>query len=341
MRYTHPEEDCVFYSLSWSRLGSRRVLAAGSHQGEVRLFHPARHLCFASWAADGRRGSAVHAVEFHSGVAGWLLVATADSQLSLWDLGDPEPPAYGRLGTRPPVQLLKLVADSSPDLYSLAWVDHTSWLLAGTAEGLLGWRLQEEAPPGRAVAGPMIHFELMAASEEYGESVDSVASLGQGLVAAKCVAYGKILVFRAAFPGLEERGRCGNLCRVEVLLELAWRLTTNFYMSATGDVGRWPHCAALDRPPPGLGMLVCGDDRGTVWLYRLPDWLERGGARPVTLPARLLPVGKLPWPALENEEKRVEIMVDKVVLSPSGRHLVAVTNNNIVAFWERSRGDMV
>jgi hypothetical protein len=71
------------------------------------------------------------------------------------------------------------------------------------------------------------------------------------------------------------------------------------------------------------------------------DWAcwcaEMTRARPVTLPARLLPVGKLRWPAL-NQEKRGEFLVDKVVLSLSGGHLVAVTNNT---FWNRCHGDMI
>ena len=100
----------------------------------------------------------------------------------------------------------------------------------------------------------VVEFELVEEVGEYGEVVDSVCSLGGGLVAAKCVSYGKILVFRcrvvvalvmvmlvltmvlvlvlllavtivsrAEFPALEEQGRTGNLCRVEVLAEFAWR----------------------------------------------------------------------------------------------------------------------
>ena len=53
------------------------------------------------------------------------------------------------------------------------------------------------------------------------------------------------------------------------------------------------------------------------------------------LPPKLLPLGRLPWPQLEGEEMRADILIDKVVLSPGAEFLVAVTNNNVVAFWRR------
>ena len=56
---------------------------------------------------------------------------------------------------------------------------------------------------------------------------------------------------------------------------------------------------------------------------------------PSNLPMKLLPLGCLPWPQLDGEEMRTDILIDKVVLSPVAEFLVAVTNNNVVAFWRR------
>ena len=98
----------------------------------------------------------------------------------------------------------------------MAWVKDQQWLFAGTAGGLIGWHLPIKVLTGSVPSQPpMIDFELVPDSEhrEYGQAVDSVCSLGQGLVATKCVAYGKILVFKAEFPALQEKYRTGNLCK--------------------------------------------------------------------------------------------------------------------------------
>ena len=110
----------------------------------------------------------------------------------------------------------------------MAWVKEQKWLLAGTESGLIGWNLPTKVLTCDKTAKPsMIDFELGPDSEfeEYGQIVDSVCSLGKGLVAVKCVNYGKILVFKADFPTLDDKDRTGNLCRVEILAEFAWRHT--------------------------------------------------------------------------------------------------------------------
>ena len=338
MRYSHPQDDNTFYSLSWSAL-ARHYLATGSNLGEVRLFDHKRKVCFGCWMADDRRGVGwLHAVEFHNSAPGKLFVASNDSVVCLRDIGQPEAPDYGQLAKKQPVKLVQVSGceAGSPELYSLAWLG--PWLMAGTSEGLLGWSLPQEALERRRkpLKIAMVNFELISdeESKEFGESVDSVTSLGQGLVAAKCVNYGKILVFRADFPALQAKNRCGDLCKVEVLLEFAWRRTPEHYINITGDVSQ--------------GTMVCGDQLGAVWLYSLPKWLrgqqEEGGHHvmkqdreggPSNLPMKLLPLGRLPWPPLDGEEMRTDILIDKVVLSPGAEFLVAVTNNNVVAFWRR------
>ena len=131
-------------------------------------------------------------------------------------------------------------------------------------------------------------------------------------------------VARAEFPALEEQGRTGNLCRVEVLAEFAWRITMNFFLNIGGGTA--------------YGLMACGDDEGTVWLYALPAWLAEGAPAPAALPAKLLPFGRIPWPELQGVDRREgekEVFIDKVAFSRDGRGLVAVTNNNVVAFWRR------
>ena len=212
---------------------------------------------------------------------------------------------------------------------SMAWVKDQQWLFAGTAGGLIGWHLPIKVLTGSVPSQPsMIDFELVPDSEhrEYGQAVDSVCSLGQGLVATKCVTYGKILVFKAEFRALQEKDRTGNLCKVEVLAEFAWRHTMEHFINIGGSAD--------------LRLMACGDDQGTIWLYSLPAHLLLEPASNSNLPSKLLPIGRLPWPKLQVNgvlQEGSTVMIDKVVFSPEGNNIVAITNNNIVAFWKRSQ----
>ena len=110
---------------------------------------------------------------------------------------------------------------------------------------------------------------------------------------------------------------------VEVLVELPWCRTDNFYMNIGGL--------------SSLGLVVCGDDEGNIYMYKLPDWLTQDVNNNQELRTRRVsPLGILPWPQLEGVESAAgDVMMDKVVISHSGNHLVAVTNNNIVAIWKK------
>ena len=86
-----------------------------------------------------------------------------------------------------------------------------------------------------------------------------------------------------------------------------------------------------------LGLMACGDDDDTIWLYFLPNFLQETNSN---LPSKLLPIGRLPWPRLQLDGETQEgknVMIDKVVFSPEGNNIVAITNNNIVAFWKKGQ----
>ena len=137
MKYTHNELDHEMYSLSWTVHGCGNLLATGSASGEVRLYHPAGHVAFYSWTH--KKGVAVNAVEFHSSQPSWLFTATNNSVVTLWDIGDFNPPTYSKCKH---VQLLKMAADTG-DIYSLAWVDDEQWVMVGTMQGLVGWKIRQ------------------------------------------------------------------------------------------------------------------------------------------------------------------------------------------------------
>ena len=114
--------------------------------------------------------------------------------------------------------------------------------------------------------------------------VDSVCSLGGGLVAAKCVGYGSIYVFSVK---MQEREGKSKSCMVQVLVELKWSKTDDFYM----NIGSCPE----------LGLIACGDENGTTWLYKLPKWVHSSDKEEQEQQHRkMLPLGKLPLSTLED-----------------------------------------
>ena len=71
---------------------------------------------------------------------------------------------------------------------------------------------------------------------------------------------GRILIFKPPSVDtitLNEEGDAE--VNVEILAQLAWKKTTNFYMNIGGLTS--------------LCLVGCGDDRGNVWMYKLPDWM--------------------------------------------------------------------
>jgi len=313
MKYTHKQEKHEMYSLSWTVLGCGNILASGSSCGEIRLYHPAREVSFYDWTY--KKGVSVSAVQFHTTEPSWLFSASSDSVVLLWNIGQPDPPSYTK-GKH--VQLLKMIADMG-DMYSMIWVEDMQWVMVGAMQGIVGWKISADKIKEKKFLRhkpTAVEFSLpgVATLNAY---VDSVCSLGSGLVAAKAVGLGKIYIFRAEFKD--------NIthCEVEVLIEFGWQKTYNFYMNIGGSTE--------------LGLMGCGDDQGYTWVYKLPTWLTSNQSSSTrALPQRILPIGRLPWPDLGPQHSGAP-MLDKMAFSPCGQYIVAVTNNNIVAIWKMGK----
>jgi len=328
LKYCHKNKNQDFFSLSWTTTPEcGNVLASGSSLGEIRLYHLAKEVSFYSWIY--KKGVSVNAVQFHSYKPSLLFTASKDSYVNLWDIGNPSPPYYEDIKH---VQLLSLQATGG-DLYSMAWVPESNWILVGAMEGLMAWKI---VPNKLKTAKKMIEFRLPSENGAKHDPpyVDSVASLGNNLVATKCVSQGRILIFKPPSVDtitLNEEGDAE--VNVEILAQLAWKKTTNFYMNIGGLTS--------------LCLLGCGDDRGNVWMYKLPDWMckeleeqstENSMKNRERIPSMIAPLGILPWPYLEDESGNVtnsELMMDKVAFAPNGQFVVAVTNNNLIAIWKR------
>ena len=103
--------------------------------------------------------------------------------------------------------------------------------------------------------------------------MDSVYSLGDHLVAIKCVGLGRIIVFSADF----NHGASGETqVEVEPLLEFAWKKTDQFFMNIGGV--------------SSLGLVACGDNLGDIWVNKVPppgSYLSASDG-----PLRVAPLGK-------------------------------------------------
>ena len=91
-----------------------------------------------------------------------------------------------------------------------------------------------------------------------------------------------------------------------MLANLKWSDTDNFYMNLGCH--------------KGIGLVVCGDDKGSLWLYNCPGMVA---TQPDPLRKVVEPTTRLMWPDLqddhlENSRKvpldRHDIIIDKVCL---------------------------
>jgi len=340
MKYKHKELKENFYTLAWTTLtfadgDKSNILVSGGIRGEVRMFHPQNKVCFHEWRPVDKKGIAVNSLIFHSEKTTWLFCGTSDGIVSLWDIGQPTLPSYDGVS---PKQLLKLFPDYG-DVYNITWSGSNRWLLAGTAAGLVGWNIEDDKVMEDKDYKPLMVDFLMPESErDKGENpiVDSLAMASDWTVVSKCALHGLIYVWdlKATIKNTNFKDAKENQViekDVTLLANLKWSDTDNFYMNLGCHKGK--------------GLICCGDDKGSLWLYNVPQF-GKDSATP--LKKFVDPSARLMWPELqddhlENSRKvpldRHDIIIDKVAASHDSNHIVAVTSNNMVCIWKQTTGD--
>jgi len=340
MKYKHKDLKENFYTLAWTTLtfnGDEKsnILVSGGIRGEVRMFHPQNKVCFHEWRPVDKKGIAVNSLIFHSEKNTWLFCGTSDGIVSLWDIGQPTLPSYDGVS---PKQLMKLFPDYG-DVYNITWSGANRWLLAGTAAGLVGWNIEDEKVLQEKDYKPLMVDFLMPESErDKGENpiVDSLAMASDWTVVSKCALHGLIYIWdlkgtikNTNFKDAKENQVIEK--EVTLLAQLKWSDTDNFYMNLGCHKGK--------------GLICCGDDKGSLWLYNVPQF-GKDSAAPIKKVVD--PSARLMWPELqddhlENSRKvpldRHDIIIDKVAASHDSSHIVAVTSNNMVCIWKQVTGD--
>jgi len=331
-KYSHKNQSHEFFCMAWTTISNNNFVALGSSCGEVRLIHPRKLVAFDAWTPKKRQS--VNALKFQEKEPGWLFIASScdgNGVVSLWDIHSPTPPEFSNSRQ---TFLMEISVDDCT-LYCMSWVEETGWLLVGGDEGLLGWRVREEKV--RETCFPKysprkVYLNLPGTTDEDGPIVDSITSLGRGLVAAKCVGKGKILVFSADFDVSEK----STESVIHVLAKFRWVTTDEFYLNIGGDVS--------------TRMMGCGDETGNVWIYCLPDWLcekespfsvrerclkQSGFQKIFKRPKKYSPLGRLPWPREILPEHKDKVFINKVSFSPCSKFIVAATDKNLIAIWKK------
>lgn len=340
MKYKHKDIKENFYTLAWTTLTlsdeKSNILVSGGTRGEIRMFHPQNKVCFHEWRPVDKKNIAVNSLVFHSENPTWLFCGTSDGVVSLWDVGEPSLPSYDGINPR---QLLKLFPDYG-DVYNIAWTGDNRWLLAGTAAGLVGWNIEDEKvkEEGTKYKPTMIDFLMPESERDKGENpiVDSLAIGSTWTIVSKCALHGLIYVWdlKGTLEKVDFKAK-GDDAVIEqdvvMIGNLRWSDTDNFYMNLGCHKGK--------------GLICCGDDKGTLWLYNQPQF---GNDSPTPVKAVIEPSIRLLWPELQDDHlensrklplERHDIIIDKVAASHDGCHIVAVTSNNMVCIWKRSDDD--
>jgi len=340
MKYKHKELKENFYTLAWTTIdmgeGPTNILVSGGIRGEIRMFHPQRKVCFHEWRPVDKKNTAVNSIVFHSENPTWMFCGTSDGVVAIWDIGQPKLPTYDGVEV---TMLVKLFPDYG-DVYNIAWSGSNRWLFAGTAAGLVGWNIEDKKvkEEGKDYKPIMVDFLMPESERDKGENpiVDSLAMASDWTVVSKCALHGLIYVWdlKATVKNIDyedvTKGEQNKVVEqnVTMLGHLKWSDTDNFYMNLGCHKGK--------------GLICCGDDKGSLWLYNIPQF-GKDSPTPQTK-SRIEVSTRLLWPELqddhlENSRKvpldRHDIIIDKVAASHDNNYVVAVTSNNMVCIWKR------
>merc|ERR1711909_80194 len=118
--------------------------------------------------------------------------------------------------------------------------------------------------------------------------VDSLAVVGEWTIVAKCALHGLIYMWdlKTTTKSLTEDTKKDKIIEKEVtmLSNLKWSDTDNFYMNLGCHKGK--------------GLICCGDDKGSLWLYHQPQF-GKDCAKQMTSGKAIAPTTRLMWPELQ------------------------------------------
>ncbi|XP_023609256.1 leucine-rich repeat and WD repeat-containing protein 1 isoform X2 [Myotis lucifugus] len=314
-KYKAPGEE--FFSVAWTALtvvtqaGHKKrwnVLAAAGLRGQVRLLHVRAGFCCGVIRAHKK---AIATLCFSPTHETHLFTASYDKRIILWDIGVPNEDYTFQAS-----QLLTLDTTSTPLRLCPVASCPDAYLLAGCEGGCCCWDVRLDQPQKRRVCE--VEFIFSEGSQASGQRVDGLAFVNEDVVASKGNGgLGTICLWSWSQTWVS-RGSQSTVA-VVVLARLQWSPTELAYFSLST-------C-------PDKGIVLCGDEEGSVWIYDVRHILMQQPPLPATPQA---PTQILKWPqprALSQTVTRT--MVNTVVANSTFTYLTALTDSNIVAIWGR------
>ncbi|KAM9725111.1 leucine-rich repeat and WD repeat-containing protein 1 isoform 2-T2 [Dama dama] len=313
-KYKVPGEE--FFSVAWTALtvvtqaGHKKrwnVLAAAGLRGLVRLLHVQAGFCCGLIRGHKK---AIATLCFSPTHETHLFTASYDKRIILWDIGTPNQDYEFQAS-----QLLTLDTTSTPLRLCPVAPCPDAYLLAGCEGGCCCWDVRLDQPQKRRVCE--VEFVFSEDSEASGQRVDGLAFVNEDVVASKGSGPGTICLWSWS-QTWQGRGSQPTVA-VVVLARLQWSPTILAYFSLST-------C-------PDKGLVLCGDEQGSVWIYDVRPLLAQCSPPQATVQA---PTQILKWPQPQALGQMVtKTMVNTVVANPTFTYLTALTDSNIVAIWRR------
>ncbi|XP_055418364.1 leucine-rich repeat and WD repeat-containing protein 1 isoform X1 [Bubalus kerabau] len=313
-KYKVPGEE--FFSVAWTALtvvtqtGHKKrwnVLAAAGLRGLVRLLHVQAGFCCGLIRGHKR---AIATLCFSPTHETHLFTASYDKRIILWDIGTPNQDYEFQAS-----HLLTLDTTSTPLRLCPVPPCPDAYLLAGCEGGCCCWDVRLDQPQKKRVCE--VEFIFSEGSKVSGQRVDGLAFVNEDVVASKGSTLGTICLWSWS-QTWQGRGSQPTVA-VVVLARLQWSPTILAYFSLST-------C-------PDKGLVLCGDEQGSVWIYDVRPLLAQHSPPQTALQA---PTQILKWPQPQALGQTVtKTMVNTVVANPAFTYLTALTDSNIVAIWKR------
>ncbi|XP_076017363.1 leucine-rich repeat and WD repeat-containing protein 1 isoform X2 [Genypterus blacodes] len=321
-KYKVPGEE--FFSLAWSTVLMSRggkataqhcsILAAGGKKGVVKLIHPRNNTAFANFRASQKALSVLH---FNPRQGNFLFTGSYDNKIVMWDIGGVDSKYNINV-----LQLLVLEMTGTPLHICLPPAAPSTHLLAATEDGLRCYNTQLDANNSTKRSEEMeITFPIY--KKEDGDhcyrTIDGLNFLTDDIVASKSHMQGSIYLWSWSRTKAQLRGRKSRALCAVLLAELQWAQTDVPYLAL--------------KTCPRQSYVVCGDDRGRLWTYHVPNLLSSS----VQIDEAISPTEVLEWPnPVRKHHGQVEgPSINTVAMDSELRYLVALSDNNMVVVWKR------
>ncbi|XP_017275394.1 leucine-rich repeat and WD repeat-containing protein 1 isoform X2 [Kryptolebias marmoratus] len=312
-----------FFSLAWSTVLMSRggnapaqpcsILAAGGKRGLVKLIHPRNNVAYGEFRASRK---SLSVLRFNHQQENFLFTGSYDNKIIMWDIGGVDSSYNFKV-----VQLLVLISPT-PLHICLPPASPGTHLLAACEDCLLCYSTQLGTKSTSNRSKLMeITFPIYKKEDKEHDyhTIDGLSFLTDDIVASKNHMHSSIYLWSWSRTRCQRPGRTsGSVCAV-ILAELQWADTDIPYLALNACLGR--------------NYVVCGDDKGRIWTYHVPNVQKNGSqtGKPI------LPTEVLEWPSpMKNGVRQMDgPSINTVSMDPELRYLAALSDKNMVVIWKR------